>query len=140
MLKKFFAVLTVLAVFSTTVFALPSSAAVSLNNQNNQGQGKAEASEALADFDAFQDGDLFADVKATQLTDEEAQAVEGEGFWGALIGGIVCGGAALTGIVILNINNPPKTLGQILINTGAGIMAVGVSTGIGIVGGALLPF
>ncbi|MDR0554072.1 MAG: hypothetical protein LBG76_04660 [Treponema sp.] len=74
-MKKLISVVVMLAFTGMTVFAAPGAMALA------------------------QDGadDLFADVQATPLTAEEAQAVEGEGPIGAVVGGIIGG---IAGVVV----------------------------------------
>ncbi|GHT98045.1 hypothetical protein FACS1894142_3850 [Spirochaetia bacterium] len=72
-MKKLIALFTVMAMVSATVFAAPLSLAASLEN------GVPVKNEAVQNFD------LFADVGATQLSDTEAAAVEGDGIVGALV-------------------------------------------------------
>jgi hypothetical protein len=81
-MKKVVAVLVVLALFTGTVFAAPLSPAGSIDTVETD---RVEAP-------GFAGNDLFADVRATALTTEEAQAVEGEGVAGAIGGAIVGSG------------------------------------------------
>jgi hypothetical protein len=84
-MKKVVSVLVIMAVFSTAVFAAPLSVAGSLDTLSREPSRTELASktEGFSEFD-----DLFADVQATQLTNADAAAVEGEGLFGTLIGAI----------------------------------------------------
>jgi uncharacterized protein YcfJ len=85
-MKKVIAVLVIMGVFSTTLFAAPLSVAGSWDT-SSQEVSRTELSakaDALNEFD-----DLFADVQAVALTPEEATAVEGDGFFGAIFGAAV---------------------------------------------------
>jgi hypothetical protein len=75
-MKKVIALLTMMAVFSTAVFAAPLSVAGSLGTTSSE---FSLAGQTSADPNGFDD--LFADVQAVQLTAAEAAEVEGEGFW-----------------------------------------------------------
>jgi hypothetical protein len=124
-MKKVISVLVIMAVFSTAVFAAPLSIAGSLDISSREVSRTELASktEGFSEFD-----DLFADVQAVALTTEEAQAVEGEGFWGAVIGGIV-GAVSSTAVFIGNvITNPPKTPGDVWSTVGQGILGIGTTT------------
>jgi outer membrane lipoprotein SlyB len=79
-MKKVIALMVIMAMFSTTVFATPLSVA-----------GSSDALSGEISLSSQSDADLFADVQAAALTPEEVQAVEGEGWFNALISGI-CGG------------------------------------------------
>lgn len=94
-MKKIIAILMVLALFSTSVFAAPLSVSASLDSPVPVD----DKSEAIKGF-SFED-DLFTGVQAVALTDEEAAAVEGEGPWGAFFGAI---GGAIIGIVDWAVN------------------------------------
>jgi hypothetical protein len=83
-MKKVIAFLTIMAVFSTAVFAAPLSVAGSLDTASSE---FSLAGQPSADPNGFDD--LFADVNAAALTEEEALAVEGEGWFSGLISGIV---------------------------------------------------
>jgi hypothetical protein len=89
-MKKIVALLMVLALFSTTVFAAPLSVAASLGEP---AQAKTVASSAVDEFDT-----LFADVQAVALTDLEASEVEGDGFFGTIFG---CLAAAVTTAIVV---------------------------------------
>jgi outer membrane murein-binding lipoprotein Lpp len=80
-MKKIIALTVALTFFATTTFAAPVSAAASLPEP-----AQTVSADLNADLDA-----LFADVNAAALTDEEAQAVEGEGLFGALLAGLAGG-------------------------------------------------
>jgi hypothetical protein len=92
-MKKVVALLMVLAVSSTMVFAAPVSLIGSLDSTSWDVThvGMSVKTDSLNDFD-----DLFTDVQATALTQEEANAVEGEGW---VLGGIF--GAIGTGVATL---------------------------------------
>ena len=76
-MKKVIALLVVMAVFSTTVFAAPLSSVAGSVDMPSRETSRIELS---ANTD-----DLFADVRAVALTTEEAQAVEGEGWGGYFV-------------------------------------------------------
>ena len=84
-MKKIIALFVALAICSSSVFALPASASL-----NNPVQTKTEISKPEVSIDftpsAFAEDDPFADVQATPLTTEQAQAVEGEGWFGGIAG------------------------------------------------------
>jgi hypothetical protein len=80
-MKKIIALTVALALFASTAFAAPISVAASLVEPVT---AQTVSPSASADLDA-----LFSDVTAVPLTDSEAQAVEGEGFFGALIGAVI---------------------------------------------------
>ena len=135
-MKRIIAFLIALSMFSISVFAAPASMAASLGNP----VPLEVKSEAAASFTLNTDDDLFADVNATQLTDEEAQAVEGEGFWGALIGGIIGGVSSALVLIGTIIENPPTTPKDIIGTTALTIIGVGIGTLGGILAGTMLPF
>jgi hypothetical protein len=97
-MKKVIAVLMIMAVFSTSVFAAPLSVAGSMYNSSKEVSrfDLSSKTDALNDFD-----DLFADVQASALTAEEAKAVEGEGLFGWICSAIV--GTITTAIVIVDL-------------------------------------
>lgn len=112
-MKKIIAVFVALAVGSTALFANPVSKSASQDKQSVSAEVKteglssfkqdyslqtvkAEAAGTLNQRSFDEADDLFADVKAAQLTQNEAQAVEGEGPFGAFFGGIA--GAIIGGI------------------------------------------
>ncbi|MDR2052137.1 MAG: hypothetical protein LBP80_01875 [Treponema sp.] len=132
-MKKVVALLMILAVTSSTVFAAPVSAIT--GHQSGGSQDALSREVTRNNFD-----DLFNDVQATPLTNVEASEVEGEGFWGALIGGII-GGVGATCLVIGDIlNNPPKTVSEIGGTAVIGVIGVGTSTLAGVGLGLALPF
>jgi hypothetical protein len=90
-MKKVVSVLAIMAVFSTAVFAAPLSLAGSLDTSSRE---VVSGIEAFGDFE-----DLFTDVQAVALTDNEAQAVEGEGFWFVV--------AIVASVLIIQQCNPP---------------------------------
>lgn len=83
MKKKIVAVLVILAIFSTSVFAAPASVAASLPESAQTVVSSEQTQEASEAFSAIDEtGDLFADalfanVAATQLTQAELEQVEG---------------------------------------------------------------
>jgi hypothetical protein len=85
-MKKVISVLVIMAVFSTTLFAAPLSIAGSLDKPS-QDESRSELSARVDSLNEFDD--LFAGVNAVPLTTEEAQAVEGEGLFGAIFGAAV---------------------------------------------------
>ena len=120
-MKKVVSLLVALALFATTAFAAPVSVAASLPEP-------VQTVASSADLDA-----LFADVNAVALTEEEAQAVEGEGIFGAIIfGGF---GACVGGFLGLTVG---VVTGDIKTGTKAGMASGGV---IGAIGGLIgFPF
>jgi hypothetical protein len=100
-MKKVVSVLMIMAVFSTVAFAAPLSVADSLDTLSREITRTELTTASLSEAN-----DLFADVQAVSLTVEEAEAVEGEGICGILIGVVLLGagigaGAALIGINLL---------------------------------------
>ncbi|MDR0556634.1 MAG: hypothetical protein LBG43_02000 [Treponema sp.] len=92
-MKKVIALIVIMAIFSTTAFAAPLSVA-----------GSSDALSAETSLSSQSDVDLFADVHVAALTPEQAQAVEGAGPFGAILGGIV--GLVTTVITTVNyVNN-----------------------------------
>jgi hypothetical protein len=90
-MKKFITVLAVLLVSATTLFAAPAGLVSSLDNFGPaDGKSSIAAGAFGADAGSLK-GDLFADVGALQLTDTEAQAVEGDGPFGLAVGGLLGG-------------------------------------------------
>jgi hypothetical protein len=85
-----------MAVFSTTLFAAPLSAAGSLQGFSREISLAEQSSAATGEFD-----DLFAGVQAAVLTSEEAEAVEGEGFWGSIFGAVAA--AVTVGICVVDL-------------------------------------
>ncbi|MDR3335776.1 MAG: hypothetical protein LBT16_01100, partial [Treponema sp.] len=81
--KKAVAVLVVLAVFSTTLFAAPLS--VKTLPDMSSFNAKVKPAGPLAG-----DGALFAGVSGSPLTGEEAAKVEGEGLLGAIFAAVGC--------------------------------------------------
>jgi hypothetical protein len=94
-MKKVIAFLTIMAVFSTAVFAAPLSVAGSPGTTPCEFSLAGQTSVAPNGFD-----DLFADVNAAVLTQEEAAAVEGDGWLSGLVSVVVK-------IVKMIINAPP---------------------------------
>jgi len=140
-MKKFVSVFLILALFSTTVFAAPVSPV-------SPGEPLPGTAEALLD-----EGDLFADVDAVALTQEEAEAVEGEGFFGSLLGAVVGGivGAIVVGAVSNKaqsasasnaVMSPDRaqTVATIITTVGTTAGAAGFAKLGARLGGALLPF
>jgi hypothetical protein len=82
-MKKIVAVLVVLALFTSTVFAGPVSRASLIDTVKTV---KIDTASGFAD-----NANLFGDVQAPALSDTEAAAVEGEGAVGAIIGGFIGG-------------------------------------------------
>ncbi|MDR0557150.1 MAG: hypothetical protein LBG43_04685 [Treponema sp.] len=100
-MNKIIALFVALAVFSSAaLFAAPVSGA----------PGAAPASQTGESFDLDA---LFADVDAPQLSDTEAETIEGEGWFNALISGIIgavvggATGAAFGGGVSLGVLTIP---------------------------------
>jgi hypothetical protein len=117
-MKKVIVVMVIMAMFSTTVFAAPLSAAGSLDKTSLEGFRSDN------DFD-----DLFADVNAVALTIEEVQNVEGEGFWGGLLCSVAFGIAGAFG--------GGNTFSWLQINSGNNPSDVPASTVIGSIGGGI---
>ena len=140
-MKKIIALFVAMAFFSTTVFAAPLSLAGSLGTQPNEFALAGQLS--VGGHDGF--GDLFADVDAVALTQEEAQAVEGEGSIGVAIlstalgaaGGFL-GGLAGGAIQQNAINNRPIAV-KVAVVTGT-IVGGAIGAGFGVKVGAFLPF
>jgi hypothetical protein len=88
----------------------------------------------------FADNALFADVRATALTTEEANAVEGESFFGAFAGACVGGVMGATSGYAAGYNAGTSTgLGK-TVSIGAGVIGavagfVGGAIGGGVIGG-----
>jgi hypothetical protein len=82
-MKKIVAVLVVLALFTSTVFAGPVSRASLIDTVKTV---KIDTASSFAGS-----ADLFGDVQAPALSDTEAMEVEGEGFWGAVAGAVAGG-------------------------------------------------
>jgi hypothetical protein len=115
-MKKVIAVMVIMAVFSTTVFAAPLSVAGSLDKTSLEGF-RSELSiktDSHNDFD-----DLFADVQAVALTTEEAQNVEGEGIFGIIGAAII--GAVTVGIVVVDLVKGNTTSATNNLAKGAGV-------------------
>lgn len=89
-MKKVIALLIILAVLSTTLFAAPVSVAGSWNKSSS------EFTRIDQSFGA--PDDLFADVNAVALTPEEALAVEGEGWLSCLVAAVIS-----TAIVVVDL-------------------------------------
>jgi hypothetical protein len=87
-MKKIAFVLMILTVFSASVFAAPGSLSASLDNYRPV-DGKTYAIGVLNAGGVSHADDLFADVGAVQLTDTDAQAVEGEGWITGLFKAVV---------------------------------------------------
>jgi hypothetical protein len=125
------------------LFAAPLSIAGSLDKPS-QDESRSELSAKVDSLNEFDD--LFAEVNAVPLTTEEAQAVEGEGFWGGLIGGVVggiagafCLSSVFNTIQSNAINNTLKAIQTATI--GGGILGGLAGTAIGTYYGyTLLPF
>jgi hypothetical protein len=98
-MKKVTSVLLITAMISTTVFAVPLSTAGSWDLQSQEVFSAELSSGLLPDSD-----DLFADIQSVQLTDAEAEAVEGEGLFGILIGVALLGAGIGAGTAIIGIN------------------------------------
>jgi hypothetical protein len=129
-MKKIIAVFAALAVCSSLVFALPVSAAL-----NNPVQTKTEISkpEVSNDFtaSAFAEDGLFASVNAAPLTNEEAQAVEGEGPVGIAVLGFIGGlGGGILGY------QGGATLGSFLHSVGFNNTQAGLT--VSVIGGGVL--
>ena len=121
MMKKIVSLLVVLALFASTAFAAPVSVAASLPEPT-------QTVTPSADLDA-----LFADVNAVPLTDIEAQAVEGDGPVGAVIG-------AIAGVVIV-VKNPYVPKSPSRDNTAAKVVyVVGTIAATTVAGAKLIPF
>ncbi|GHT98053.1 hypothetical protein FACS1894142_3870 [Spirochaetia bacterium] len=133
-MKKLIALFTVMAMVSATVFATPLSLAASLENGVPVKNG------------AVQDFDLFADVGATQLSDTEAAAVEGDGAGGALLGVVV--GCAIVIVAKDKIISTGNTFGNTSgnpVRTAINTYGMPIVTAAAIIGvcaklGSLLPF
>jgi hypothetical protein len=78
-MKKVTAMLMITAVFSTTVFAAPLSTVGSWDLRSQEVFSTELSSGSLPDSD-----DLFSGITSVQLTDAEAEAVEGEGLFGTI--------------------------------------------------------
>jgi hypothetical protein len=113
-MKRIIALLVVLVFFSNFVFAVP--------------------------VFTSDDSDLFADINASALTEEEAQTVEGEGFLGGLIGGIVAGVGFACMFIGETLNNPPKTAADLAGTVAGGVLCVGLAVVGGVGLGLGLPF
>jgi hypothetical protein len=83
-MKKVLAVLLIMAVCSTAVFAVPLSIVSSRDPLSREVFSAELSSASLNDVD-----DLFADIHAAALTDIEAEAVEGEGWLSGLLSAVV---------------------------------------------------
>jgi hypothetical protein len=127
-MKKVVALLMVLAVFSATVFAAPVSIAGSLDASSREvlSAGLSVKTDNPDGFD-----DLFADVRATPLTDIEASETEGEGFWGGLLGGVAGGIAGALGLSFsfnfIQSNVPSATVISVKYSTIAGSVLGGIA-------------
>jgi hypothetical protein len=126
-MKKLIALLVILAVFSTAVFAAPAAAGVAF--------GEASAS-TIVSLTADTD-DLFATVDAVALTDGESATVEGEGPVGGVVGAVLGGiGGAIGGAIAVVQSGSSKTFAQV-VATIAGCAIAGALT-LGTIG-SLLP-
>jgi hypothetical protein len=113
-MKKIVAVLVVLALFTSTVFAGPVSRASLIDTVKTV---KVDTAPGFAD-----NANLFGDVQAPALSDTEAAAVEGDGWFEAIFGGIANG---LAGAFVGLANG--GIVGAIL--GGLGGVAIGAYTG-----------
>jgi hypothetical protein len=119
-MKKVIAILTIMAVFSTAVFAAPLSVAGSLGTTSSEITLAGQTSVGPNGLD-----ELFADVNATALTDEEAAAVEGDGPFSALIGAIVVGAMTVAAATVDLVNGDTDKV-MTHLGAGVGIAAVAV--------------
>jgi hypothetical protein len=120
--KKFVAVSVVFVLLAGTVFAAPSQLAGSSTTVDAD-----KANVALG----VDDIDVFADVEAIALSDNETSEVEGAGFWGAIIVGVANAGAKIASIA----QNGGSG------NTGLDILGVVVAGGSGaLIGYTTIPF
>jgi hypothetical protein len=140
LMKKIVSVLVILTVFSATVFAAPGSLSVPLDNSRPAGS-KTFAIGALSAGVVPQVDDLFADVGAVQLTDTEAQTVEGDGpiavFAGAIVGTVL----GMTVVLTKTYTYTPSTPSRNNATSAAahiGAVVVGYA-GLGAIMGACLP-
>jgi hypothetical protein len=111
-MKKAIALVMVLAVTATTLFAGPVSALGSVNIPSTEITLAGMPSQTN-DFD-----DLFAGIQVATLTPAEAQAVEGDGWFSALV-------AAVATVVVVKICNSTG-------NTGLAAAAQSVGTDLAI--------
>jgi hypothetical protein len=115
-MKKVIAVLTMMAVFSTAVFAAPLSVAGSLGTTSSEFSLTGQTSAGPNGFD-----DLFADVNAAALTEEEALAVEGDGWLSCLVSSIIA-----TSIVVVDLVKGDTDAASA--HLWSGLLAVSVAT------------
>lgn len=138
-MKKIVTVLFILALCSTAVFAAPEASVVSLD-QAPADKAPVQALGALVSSPFAVESDLFAGVRGTPLTKEEAQAVEGEGFFGAVFG--AGSGGVAGGFIggLFGIRDYGHSTQSALARDAGGLGGAIVGGILGAIGGAFVPF